>query len=721
MDYSYSGACVGHRDYVRSVVALPNNYFASGSRDGTIKIWMLEAIDGVPNYTCLNTLNGHHKVVGGIASLQYIPAGVFDDSHPDLKDGVLVSGAYDKRILLWGRNAWLGIDSSPSLELASHTKEVVSLAITHEGDIVSGSADCTVKLWKPRTKVYSPVKDFYGHKAPVWGVTVLDNGDIASGSGDRTIKIWDATTGEMKHDVQDHEDCVRGLANLSGIGIICCSNDFSVRLYTYDGLLIHLFVGHENFVFSAKVLQDGYFGTAGDDGCVKIWKDFQCVQSLQHPIGLWDLAQLENGDIIAACQDNLVRVWSADPARKAPIEVLEDFNNLIVANMQKAAESKKKPPKQELDGEYFDFAFPIEFDDGTPPLKLGYNLGDNAYTVAEEFVAKYKLNYGLKETIAKHILSQTKGYQLDEEQPNDPMKKAQNKSVSVSQFFPLTKNIIYDKNINMQGVLTKITEFNAILEKSEDKKELALLPYELELLKKVITKLGQNHHSISFDTDEYVLAFRLLAWPGEYLFAVLDLIRCWVLVLEVARFFVKPASFKVTKMETGLTSNVNLPAGVTGVLIQDVIVKGIRQQGHQANKKLSFWILVNLFTSVDEKILNYEEDLLTIIKEFHKTGDASIADTITGIAVNLSILYYANIDGTYNVSDFLVFILEWLSTTNDETQQLRLIIAVANIVCNSNRYLTQAKSTLLPILQKASQSSNNKIKLVALDLLKLVK
>lgn len=64
---------------------------------------------------------------------------------------------------------------------------------------------------------------------------------------------------------------------------------------------------------------------------------------------------------------------------------------------------------------------------------------------------------------------------------------------------------------------------------------MALLPYELELLKKVIGKLGQNHHSISFDTDEYILAFRLLAWPGEYLFPALDLIRCWVLVLEVAR------------------------------------------------------------------------------------------------------------------------------------------------------------------------------------------
>lgn len=34
-------------------------------------------------------------------------------------------------------------------------------------------------------------------------------------------------------------------------------------------------------------------------------------------------------------------------------------------------------------------------------------------------------------------------------------------------------------------------------------------------------------------------------------------------------------------METGTTSSVSLPVGITGILIQDVIAKGIRQQGHQ--------------------------------------------------------------------------------------------------------------------------------------------
>jgi hypothetical protein len=133
---------------------------------------MYENENGIVSYSCLATLSGHGKAVGGIASLAFIPAGVFGDDHPDLRDGALVrrsafsftfsyylfsislftcsnlllltcevSGAYDKRILLWGQNAWLGIDASPSLELASHTKEVVSLAVTPEGDIVSGSAD----------------------------------------------------------------------------------------------------------------------------------------------------------------------------------------------------------------------------------------------------------------------------------------------------------------------------------------------------------------------------------------------------------------------------------------------------------------------------------------------------------------------------------------------------------------------------------------------------
>jgi hypothetical protein len=51
---------------------------------------MYEPVEGVPNYTCINTLTGHGKAVGGISSLAYIPAGVFGDDHPDLKDGVLV-------------------------------------------------------------------------------------------------------------------------------------------------------------------------------------------------------------------------------------------------------------------------------------------------------------------------------------------------------------------------------------------------------------------------------------------------------------------------------------------------------------------------------------------------------------------------------------------------------------------------------------------------------
>jgi hypothetical protein len=60
------------------------------SQTGSIKIWMHEVENGIPSYSCLATLSGHGKAVGGIASLAFIPPGVFGDDHPDLKDGALV-------------------------------------------------------------------------------------------------------------------------------------------------------------------------------------------------------------------------------------------------------------------------------------------------------------------------------------------------------------------------------------------------------------------------------------------------------------------------------------------------------------------------------------------------------------------------------------------------------------------------------------------------------
>ena len=83
--------------------------------------------------------------------------------------------------------------------------------------------------------------------------------------------------------------------------------------------------GHVGFVFSVKSKQFGQYLSGGDDKCLKLWENENCIQTIQFPASIWSLAFDEKSDIYAACSDGFVRVFTQDPTRKAPHAVLEAF------------------------------------------------------------------------------------------------------------------------------------------------------------------------------------------------------------------------------------------------------------------------------------------------------------------------------------------------------------------------------------------------------------
>lgn len=78
--------------------------------------------------------------------------------------------------------------------MKGHTSCVSSLVVMHNGELVSGSWDTSIKIWNLDNGKYDVKQSFHAHNSKVITLMAMPNGDLASGSWDRKIKIWDMRT-----------------------------------------------------------------------------------------------------------------------------------------------------------------------------------------------------------------------------------------------------------------------------------------------------------------------------------------------------------------------------------------------------------------------------------------------------------------------------------------------------------------------------------------------
>jgi phospholipase A-2-activating protein len=125
-----------------------------------------------------------------------------------------------------------------------------------------------------------------GHTHAV-AVLSLPNGIVITGSQDKSLRLW--FQGKQEKEIANaHEDIIRFLQEVPGIGFASCSNDETVKLWTTDGQLLQTFKGHQGFVFALKTLSSGEIVSGGDDCTVKIWSaDGKCKQTISLPRTVW--------------------------------------------------------------------------------------------------------------------------------------------------------------------------------------------------------------------------------------------------------------------------------------------------------------------------------------------------------------------------------------------------------------------------------------------------
>jgi phospholipase A-2-activating protein len=75
--------------------------------------------------------------------------------------------------------------------------------------------------------------------------------------------------------VQAHDNIIREIQQVEGVGYITCSNDESIKLWSSSLILFKTFLGHSGFIFTVKPLILDMFGliyvSGSDDSTVKLW------------------------------------------------------------------------------------------------------------------------------------------------------------------------------------------------------------------------------------------------------------------------------------------------------------------------------------------------------------------------------------------------------------------------------------------------------------------
>ena len=162
-----------HIQVVVALVVLPDGTLASGSWDGTVRLW------DVVEAACVAKLTGHAAPVNALTVLS---------------DGRLASASDDKSVRLWdvATRACVGV-------LEGHTGWVWALAALSDGRLVSGSEDKTIRVWdtRPATAASTgvvaratPVVVLEGHTRAVVALQPLPGGRLASGSSDEAVRLW---------------------------------------------------------------------------------------------------------------------------------------------------------------------------------------------------------------------------------------------------------------------------------------------------------------------------------------------------------------------------------------------------------------------------------------------------------------------------------------------------------------------------------------------------
>lgn len=288
------------------------NTLVSGSTDRSVRVWDIE------KGKCTNIFQGHTSTVRCLVILKPTQIGTTIDGEPIMmpKEPLIITGSRDSSLRVWklpipGEEVLQNVSPNPRNDredphflrvLNGHHHSVRAIA-AHGDTLVSGSYDCTVRVWRISTG--DVLHRLTGHTQKVYSV-VLDpeHGRCISGSMDNLVKVWSLETGQCLFNLEGHTSLV-GLLDLSHGRLVSAAADSTLRIWDpQTGSCKSTLCAHTGAITCFQ--HDAQKVISGSDRTLKMWnvQTGEFVRDLLTDLsGVWQV-KFNERRCVAAVQRN---------------------------------------------------------------------------------------------------------------------------------------------------------------------------------------------------------------------------------------------------------------------------------------------------------------------------------------------------------------------------------------------------------------------------------
>ena len=292
------------------------NVLVSGSTDRTVRVWDIEK--GV----CTQIFQGHTSTVRCLEILMPTPVEKTADGYTMMpQQPLIITGSRDSNLRVWklpkpGDPEFFQTGPAPDegsecpyyvRTLTGHHHSVRAIA-AHADTLVSGSYDCSVRVWKISTG--ESVHRLQGHTQKVYSV-VLDTkrNRCISGSMDNLVKVWSLDNGTVLFNLEGHSSLV-GLLDLQLDRLVSAAADSTLRIWDPEN-------GHCRSTLSAHTgaitcfQHDGQKVISGSDRTLKMWNvaNGEFTKDLLTDLsGVWQVKFNERRCVAAVQRNNLTYI-----------------------------------------------------------------------------------------------------------------------------------------------------------------------------------------------------------------------------------------------------------------------------------------------------------------------------------------------------------------------------------------------------------------------------